>query len=205
MTGQGDRSLEDYIRANRATVTEDALRTAAIAAGHAPEAVDAALVATRDVRPPADLGGVVRRVFFIYLAVYLVLDALMLINPANRGSGFLGDTRGIGIVILSMALGAGFVGSLVWIRSRRAFFLIIGCGLIVYGLSILTGYQPTLVVALAVVGLGAALAIAALRYRPSPVGPSAPSIELLMSMPLLILLAVGGTCLASGLPLGRGV
>lgn len=203
MTDQGDSSLEAYIRANRGRYTEDALRSQALAAGHSPEAVDAALAATRDLQQPVDVGRVVRRVFLIYLAVYLILDALIFINPANQGSGFLGDLRGIGILILSVALGAGFVASLVWIASRRGFVFVIGCGLVLYGLSILTGYQPTLFVALIVSGIGMALAFAALRYRRQSAAPSAVSVELLMSIPLLILLAVGGACVVSGLPIPR--
>lgn len=203
MTDQGDSSLEAYIRANRGRFTEAALRSQALAAGHSPEAVDAALAATRDLQQPVDVGRVVRRVFLIYLAVYLILDALIFINPSNQGSGFLGDLRGIGILILSLALGAGFVASLVWIASRRGFFFVIGCGLVLYGLSILTGYQPALFVALIVSGIGMALAFAALRYRRQSAAPSAVSVELLMSIPLLILLAVGGACVVSGLPIPR--
>jgi hypothetical protein len=203
MTDKGDSSLEAYIRANRGLYTEAALRSQALAAGHSPDAVDAALAATRDLQQPVNVGRVVRRVFLIYLAVYLILDALIFINPANRDSGFLGDLRGIGILILSLALGGGFVASLVWIASRRGFFFVIGCGLVLYGISLLTGYQPTLFVALVVVGLGMALALAALRYRRTSAARSGVSVELLMLMPLLILLAVGGACVVSGLPIPR--
>jgi hypothetical protein len=129
----GGSDLEGYLRANRATVTEDALRRAALSAGHSPEAVDAALTATRDVAAPASGGSVVRRIFLSYLAVYLILDVLMLVNPANKQSGFLGDASGIGIVILSVALGGGFLASLIWIASRQAFWLLVGVGIALAG------------------------------------------------------------------------
>jgi len=196
-----DGALEAYIRENRASYTEPALRAAAIAAGHRPADVDAALTATRGPAAVVDRGRAVRNVFLAYLGVYLVLDVLMLINPANQGEGFLGDVRGLGIVILSVALGAGFVASLVWIASPRAFWFLLGCGIVVYGVSLMTGYQPALVLTLGVSAIGIAILAGAPVYKGQP--GRAPSVELVMSIPLLILLAVGGVCVASGLPIPR--
>jgi hypothetical protein len=198
----GGSDLQGYMRANRATVTEDALRRAALSAGHSPEAVDAALAATRDVGAPASGGSVVRRIFLSYLAVYLILDVLMLVNPANKQSGFLGDASGIGIVILSVALGGGFLASLIWIASRRTFWLLLGVGIALSGLATLSNSAVAGIVS---VGIGGALALAALTYARRQSAPSAASTELLMSMPLLILLAIGGACLATGLPIPRPV
>jgi hypothetical protein len=200
--------LETYIRVNRAAFTEDVLRRQALAAGHAPEAVEAALAATRPARGFADRGRVARNLFAVYLAVYLILDVLMLINPANnRGSGFLGDIRGIGIVFLSMALGAAFVASLIWVASRRLFIGLVGIGIAVTSLTTVVsalgaGATVGVVLAIAGIGVGAAVAFAAARVARSG-APASPSVELLMVMPILLLLAVGGSCVLSGLPIPR--
>jgi hypothetical protein len=200
--------LETYMRANRAGFTEDVLRREALAAGHSPAAVEAALAATRTAGGPVDRGRIVRNLFLVYLAVYVILDVLMLVNPANsRGGGFLGDVRGLGILFLSLALGAAFVGSLVWVASRRLFFGLVGIGI---ALSSLTTVASTLsggatggvVLGIAGVAAGAALAFAAARVGRGG-APSSPSAELLMVMPILLLLAVGGSCVASGLPIPR--
>lgn len=200
-----DPGLLAYVRANRATVTEGALRQAAIAAGHAPGAVDAALAATRDVTPPADRGRAFRNIFLAYLGVYLILSALMLVNPANRGSGFLGDRSGIGVAILSMSLGAAFVGSLVWIASRRLFVALLG---VIIGLSgvatLLSSFEGGNVVgALIGVPIGAGLILAAVYLDRRPGVAASPSMALLMTLPLLALVVIGGICVASGLPIPR--
>lgn len=195
-----ETDLEAYMRANRAALTEEALRRAALAAGHTPEAVAAALTATRDQSVPPATGAVVRRVFVIYLAVYVILDVLMLVNPANQGSGFLGDARALGIVILSVALGAGFIASLVWIANRRAFWFMIGLLLAVSGLTSMANNGVAGIVSLVAGGVLIGLTVLLARRGGST---STPSRELLLSMPLLILLVVGGACVASGLPIPR--
>ena len=196
--------LEGYFRANRGTITESALRRAAIEAGHRADVVEAALSATRDGPLPGDPGVATRRVLIAYLAVWLILDVLMFVNPANQRSGeFLGDTRGIGILILSISLGAGFLASLAWIASRRAFLLLVGTILVLGGIASINAIVPA---ALAIGG-GAVVILLVMRGRPATPTTSAraPSVELLMSMPLLILLVVGGICVATGLPIPRAV
>jgi hypothetical protein len=208
----GASELETYIRANRVRFTEDALRRQALAAGHPPSVVEAALAATRDAGAPVDRGRIVRNVFLTYLAVYLALDFLMLVNPANVTGGFLGDTRAIGILILSMALGAAFIASLVWVASRRLFIGLVGAAI---AISTLTSLPSSLLVdspllasvvriavTLLIVAAGVGLAIAAARVGRTTT-PASPSTELLMVVPILLLLAVGGACLASGLPIPR--
>ncbi|MCI0344218.1 MAG: hypothetical protein L0221_02080, partial [Chloroflexi bacterium] len=175
-------------------------RAAAIAAGHAPADVDAALAATRAFVHPIDRGTIVRNVFVAYLAVYLILDLLMLINPANRSGGFLGDVSGIGIVILSLALGAGFVASLIWIANPRAFWLIAGVVIAAYGVGAIA-WSP--LIALVSVGIGGALAVAAVKVGRAGAPGRTPSRELLLLMPILILVGVGGACVVSGLPIPR--
>ena len=201
-----ESELEGYFRANRATVTEAALRHAAIEAGHDPAVVDATIAATRE-RPPGDRGVATRRVFIAYLAVWLVLDALMLINPANTSSGFI-DARGAGILILSVALGAAFLVSLVWIGNRRLFGLLLGLGFIGYGaFAILPAIQygaSTLFPGLVAAVVGVVILAVTVR-SPRTSSPSTTSMELLMVVPLLILLVIGGICVASGLPIPRPV
>jgi hypothetical protein len=198
---ESETDLEAYMRANRAALTEDALRRAALDAGHTLASVDAALAATRNVGVPAATGATVRRIFVIYLAVYLILDVLMLVNPANQGTDrLLGDTRGIGILILSVALGAGFLASLVWVANRYAFWFLIGALLAVSGLGSMANNGFAGIVSLVAGGALIAVTVAVARRG----GPrSTPSRELLLSMPLLILLVVGGACVASGLPIPR--
>jgi hypothetical protein len=199
----GDSSLDAYIREHRAAYTEDALRAAAISAGHSPEAVEAALGATRGGAAPRGPGVAIRRVFIAYLAVWLILDTLMLINPANNRSGVLGDMRGIGILFLSISLGVAFLASLAWIASRRGFVALVGIILVLWGLGSINAILPA---ALAIGG-GSVLVILTMRGRQarSATSASSPTAELLMSMPLLILLVVGGICVASGLPVPRPV
>jgi hypothetical protein len=198
----GTTELEAYIRANRATFTEEALRREALAAGYPAADVDATLVATREVVPPVSGTRAARNIFIAYLATYLLLVAGMLVNPAISGGSSFIDVRGLGIVILSMALGAGFVGSLIWVASRRGFFLVLGVALAIYGVASLR--NDPLSGAVFAIG-GGLLALIALRLRRGGRAPSSPSMEVLVSMPLLILVAIGGTCLVSGLPIPRPV
>jgi hypothetical protein len=212
----GQTELESYIRENRSRFTEDVLRRQALAAGHPSAAIEAALASTRDLAPPVDRGSVVKKVFIWYLGVYLILDVLMLINPANVQGGFLGDMRGIGILILSLTLGAAFVASLIWIASRRLFVALVGVGIALSTLSSLAGMLAysgdpdyaaplvAIVVSLVIVGLGVGLAVAAFRIGRTG-APASPSTQLLMVVPFLMLLAVGGTCVVSGLPIPRPV
>jgi hypothetical protein len=194
--------LESYVRANRATFTEEALRREALAAGYTAADVDATLVATRELVSPASGAQAARRIFVAYLVTYLILVLGMLVNPAIGSGGSFIDVRALGIVFLSMALGVGFVGSLIWIASRRGFFLVLGVVLALYGI---TTIGSDMIVGGVFALAGVALAVAAFRFRRGSPGPSSASMEVLMSIPLLILVAVGGTCLVSGLPIPRPV
>lgn len=201
-TNSGSADLETYIRENRDAFTEDALRRQALAAGHPHDAVEAALTATRTAEVPVDRGRVVRNVFLVYLAVYLILDVLMLINPAIQTSGYM---RGIGIIVLSIGLGAAFIASLVWIASRRLFIGLVGLGIAIFSIFSLSSAGVVDIVApLGLAALGVGLAVAAARLGRTG-APASPSIQLLLVVPVLLLLAVGGTCVISGLPIPRPV
>ena len=201
--------LDAYLQANRSRYTEDALRAAAIAAGNDPAKVDEALVRTRElaIPPTIDRGRLGRNIFLAYLGVYVVLAALIFVNPANEDTGgFLGDVRGIGIFVLSMALGGGVIASLVWIASRRLFWAALGMAVAVYALAILVNpYSgaPIYGAALLVIGIGLVVGAARVGIRPGV--PAMPTMGLLLSLPLLILVAVGGICVVSGLPIPRSI
>jgi hypothetical protein len=199
--------LLEYVRANRAAFTEDALRRAALAAGNSLVDVESALAATREPDPPADRGRAVRNVFLWYLGVFALLAVLMLINPANSRSDSFGDVRGLGIMLLAMSLGACFVGSLVWIASRRIFWAIVGAGIAFVGIDMIattlsSPYGPGFPVSLAILGIGVAVIVAALKVARTAM-PARPSMTLLMLLPMLALLVIGGTCVATGLPIPR--
>ena len=194
-------ALEVYVREHRASYTEDALRQQALAAGHPAAAIEAALLATRQVSKPSHGRRATRNTFLAYLGVYLVLDVGMVLNPSNNTGGFFGNTTGLGILILSVTLGAGFVGSLVWIASRRLFAILAGICIVFIGLLMVAS---NLLLGAVTGGAGALLVVAALRYGHGSAGTAAgpsPSMQLLVSIPILFLLAVGGICLASGLPI----
>src|SRR6185503_14887503 len=150
---------------------------------------------------------IARKLFIWYLAVYVILDVLMVVNPANhRSEGFLGDVTGIGIVILSMSLGAALVASLIWIASRRLFVALIGAGIAIAGVQIILGlfaamgyaepgYEvpPTaFLLPIALVGAGVGVVVAAFRFGRTA-APASPSRQLLMIVPILLLLAVGSS------------
>jgi hypothetical protein len=199
--------LVDYVRVNRDAFTEDALRQAALSAGNSPADVEAAIAATRAGVPrPADRGRAARIVVTWYVGVFAVLALLMLLNPANHTSGF-GDISGIGTLILLLSLGAALIASLVWIASRRVFVALVGVGVILTGLSLISGGGTTsgLLPALAWIVVGVVILAVAARVGLRPGVPASPSMELLLLIPMLMLLAVGGVCVASGLPIPRAV
>jgi len=196
MTDGEERSLEAYIRENRGAVTEDALRAAAIAAGHPPEAVDAALVATRPTRPPVDRRRITRVVFAAYLVVFGVLAILMSANADQSG---MEGYQSLAIMVLAGALFVGFLFASSWIAGSRLPMIVLGLGIALFGLGNLSGLAAG---GLLAAGFGLILVFAAASYGERiRMGPST---ELLMIVPLLLLLAIGGACLATGLPLGRG-
>jgi hypothetical protein len=198
--------LLDYFRANRDAYTEDALRHAALVAGNAPADVEAAIVATRpSPAAPVDRGIAVRNVFLWYLGVFSVLTVLMLINPSNANSGgFFGDVRPLGVTILAGSLGLAFIASLVWIASRRVFIALVGVYVVFTGVTMVNSSAALNMLSGAVfLGIGFVIIVAAWKVGARPGVPAAPSTSLLMLVPMLMLLAVGGMCVASGLPLPR--
>jgi hypothetical protein len=195
--------LLDYVRANRDAYTEDSLRRAALAAGNAPADVDAAIAAARRGEPQAaDRGRAARTIFLWYLGVFVVLTVLMAVNQANAPAG-RGEAQEAGIRVLAISMGAAFVASLVWIASRRAFVAVIGALVAIAGLgSLVSSFSSSSMPSgLVQVAVGIAIILAAARLRARPGVPARPSMELLMVLPMLTLLAVGGICVASGLPI----
>jgi hypothetical protein len=191
----GPDSLEQYFRENQGRITEDALAERARAAGHTDAAIAAALESTRAL-PPAAGGRAVRAIIVSYGIVFAVLSLAMLANSSQSRGEFMPDGRG-GIFILAISLGVAGLASLVWVASRRAFWSILSVPAFVAGLSAL-GSSPIWGLAL----IGGSIGVLWLMWRSDwrDVGTRA-DIGVLLLVPMLLLLGVGGICLASGLPL----
>ena len=59
--------------------------------------------------------------FITYLVVWVVLVAEMLSRPASFSE--IGDARLVGVVFVSVTMGAGFIGSSVWIAALAVYRL----------------------------------------------------------------------------------
>jgi hypothetical protein len=200
MTGQPrppDGSLEAYVRDNRGAYTDEALYDALVRAGHPPEAARAALAAASggDARPVAPRA--VATILGLYVGTFALLSVGMLLN--GRPRGYLMPDANSGILILAMSLAIAFGASLIWVASRRAFWIIVLLGI---GLSFVTpgfrGLGPFLI----------AIPIGVLIWfvtRPKGFSLRAgTSLAVLLAVPVVLLLGVAGICLVSGLPLPGG-
>jgi hypothetical protein len=192
--------LDEYIRVNYNRYSEAALRQAALAAGNSPAAVDAALGRYRQL--PVAKGPeqrAARTTLIAYIAVFAVLSIGMVLNDLIGSSPSGGSI--IGIVVLGIVLAIGYALSYLWLRSRRGGLIVVGGIVALFGLSNLT-YGG--IVALAAVLVGGAMAAGPIfvgSQRGAQFGQSA---AVLLSIPLLILFAIGGACVATGLPLPQG-
>ena len=188
-------SLEDYFRENRDRVTQDVLTERARTAGHSDAAIEAAWAAA--AAPPQPAGGrAIRAILIAYGATFALLSVGMLLNTRDMPGNLMQDPRG-GIFVLGLSLGACFVASLVWMNSRRAFWSILSILTALGGLSGL-GSSP-IWGALLIAG---AAAVLWLVWRPAwrDVGTRT-DLAVLLVVPLLLLIGIAGTCLASGLPI----
>jgi hypothetical protein len=207
---EGERataSLRNYVAEHGGEFTDDALTRALGEAGHKEDDIRAALAAYR----AAEAGGpvrsrAIRAIAIAYVAVYVVLSLGMLAN--SRPQGYLmPDSRG-GIVLLTVSLVVAFVASLIWVASRRAF------GIVFFALLTLgsfTGIGPLvaspesiqplvfLPPAIGIVGL-----IWLLRRRTAGNLGGGAGFGVLLAIPIVLLLGVGGLCVASGMPLPGG-
>lgn len=191
-------SLEDYFRENRATLTEEVLTAKARQAGHSEEAIRSAWAAVGAQPPPAG-GRAVRWIAIAYGITFGLLSLGMLLNSSQSRGLFMPDA-GAGIAILAGSLVAVFVASLIWIASRRAFWTLAAVFVGLQALSYLSygGVEAILL-------LAGSVAILWFLWRPGwrEVGTRA-DLSVLLAMPILLLLGVAGTCVASGLPIPGG-
>jgi len=192
--------LDAYVAANAGRFTDEVLYSTLVAAGHAPEDVRAALArASASLRPRSAAPRAVLRILLSYGAVFALLSAGMLLN--GRPAGYLMPNAEEGIRILAVSLGVALVASLIWVASRRFFALCALALFVAYVLGATVGSGL-----LALLSLVAVLVIGgvALVRQPRVSGIGQASLALLLAIPLLMLLVVGGICLASGLPIPGG-
>lgn len=194
-----DADLAEYFRANLSQFTEAALVAGARKRGYSDMAIQAALeagragVAAAPVRRRA-----VTAITAAYLVTYLLLDLGMIVNE-SRVSGEFMPSSGGGIAILTVSLGVAFAASMAWMRNRRTFGLFFFAALTLVTLPNVPSLSPTALIpaAIGIVGF-------IWLYRRRDVGASsATGTEALVAVPLLLLVVVGGICLASGLPIPR--
>ena len=202
----GSRSrpaLEAYVAANAGKYTDEALLDTLVAAGYPLADVRTALAgAASHLRPQRTGPRAFRAVILAYAVVFTLLSAGMLLNSRSRGY-LMPDPEG-GIRILALALGVAFVASLIWVASRRLFVILILLGIALYGLTAITQGGDSIVVALAAIVLGLGGTIALLRRPPEAGTRRQTELSLLLALPVILLLGVGGICVASGLPIPGG-
>jgi hypothetical protein len=193
--------LDSYVAANAGRFTDEVLYATLVAAGHPPEDVRSALAsASAQLRPKSAAPQAVRRILVAYIAVFALLSVGMLLN--HRPPGYLAPTAWGGIQILAGSLGFAVVASLAWVASRAFFGALILALIVAYalGASTASGW-------FALIGLVTVLVIGGVVIRRQPrqpgVGAEA-SLALLLAIPMLMLFAVAGICVASGLPIPGG-
>jgi hypothetical protein len=200
MSEPTDPAMQAYIQANAGRFTDEALVEALVQAGHDPAAARAAGAAASAVQAgPTSRSRAVRSIVIAYIAVFAILSVGMLLNSGSGANAFIPSGSG-GIAILAASLGVAFGLSMIWIASRRAFLLGVALilGLIGAGILASSGLYGAIPLAIAI-GIG----VLVFRSGPAPAGPSTTTVGVLLVIPLLLLLAVGGICVASGLPIPR--
>ena len=198
MNEPSENALDAYIRENRLKYSEPALRQAAIAAGNSPEAVDAALARHR----PDPTAGAERRAASLVLRLYLVgfvlLTVAMLLNAASSGFNSYGGI-GIAVVVWGIVVLLGYGAARIWIASRRVGLIVVGVVLALSGLATLGSGGPASM--LSFLG-GFILVVAAIVLGSRMERQLSNAMPILLAVPVLIILALGGACVATGLPFG---
>ena len=191
--------LDAYVAANAGRYTDDVLYQTLVAAGYPAADVRAALArASAGHRPQRTGPRAVRTILVAYVAVFALLSVGMLLN--SRPAGYLMPSGAGGIPILAGALGFAFVVSLVWVGSRRLFAMLVLAVVGLYAVAALSGGGGGLVMGLVLAGLAVGGVVVILRAKPVDAGHE-PALALLLVVPILLLLGVGGICVASGLPI----
>jgi hypothetical protein len=197
--GPTAEKLQAYVDANAGRFTDEALTAELLRAGYDPEAIRAALAhaVSRGVGT-APTGRAVTTILAAYVVTFAILSLGMLVNAGRSLGEFMPDAAG-GIAILGSSLGVAFLASLVWVASRRLFA--IGAAVIL-GLAGV-GALSSGIAGLVMLGIAIGIGVVALR-TPAPAAMRTPAdLGLLLVVPVLLLLVVGGICVASGLPIPR--
>jgi hypothetical protein len=192
--------LKAYVDANAGRFTDAAITAELTRAGYAPDAIRAALVdaASRGIVAP-QTGRAVRTILAAYGVTFAVLSLGMLVNAGRTSGTYMPDSAG-GIAILGSSLGVALVASLIWVASRRAFALVIALILGISGISALASGGIT----------GVGLLVGAIGIGWLVLNNSSPrserttaTLSVLLVVPIIFLLLIGGICVASGLPIPR--
>lgn len=191
-------NLDAYVAANVGRYTDDAIYQALVAAGYPADAVRAAITrASAGNRPPRTGARAVRAILIAYVVVFALLSFGMLLN--SRPAGHLMPSGPQAIPFLAGALGVAFVVSLVWVASRRLFAVLVLAVVGLYALAAVSGGGGLLIGAvMAILAVGGIVVI--VRAKSGNAGGE-PGLALLLAVPILLLLGVGGICVASGLPI----
>ena len=196
-TPAGESPLETYIRANAGRYSEAALRRAALAAGNDPRLVDAALARYGHDAGRTATRTATRATRIVYLVAFVVLSLGMFLNGVTNAGDSYGGTF-LAIVVWGVVLALGYAAAHLWLASRRAGLLVLGLIVALAGFASLGmgGAGPILVLA-----TGLAVMAAAFRFGGQVAPAMSTSLPVLLSVPLLIVLALGGMCIATGLPI----
>lgn len=195
-----EERLQAYVDANAGRFTDEAITAELVRAGYAPDAIRAVLAeaaARGQVMPPT--GRAVKTILAAYAITFAILSLGMLVN-AGADLGSYMPNAVVGIAILAFSLFVAFVGSLIWISSRRVFAIaaavLLGISGVI-GIASSPGFPGVVLLAIAI-GIG----VLALRTPSALVGRTT-TLGVLLVVPALLLLVVGGICVASGLPIPR--
>ena len=203
-SAEASKNLYAYVETNAGTYTNEAITAALMQAGYAADDIRVALAATasREVAGPA-AGKAVRRILALYIGTFVLLSAGMLLN-SGQPVGYLMPTQSAGVGILAVSLVVAFVASLIWVASRRAFAILLLLGVVLGSVSGLSSGGASTVIFLAIVlaSLGGVVLVLRGRKLGAGGGPET-ALGVLLAIPVLLLLVVGGICVVSGLPIPR--
>jgi len=195
----GDRAAIDaYVAANAGRYTDEAITAVLIQAGHSPDEVRASIAAaasderTRPATPRA-----VRTIIAAYVVTYLLLSAGMLLNSSHPSSTYMPTAAG-GIGLLALSLGIAFVLSMIWVASRRGFVIVV---VLVAAVSVFSSLTSGGVISIGILLVLVVAIVWLVRRRGSTGVRTDTALGVLLAIPILLLLVVGGICVASGLPI----
>jgi hypothetical protein len=202
--GQGD--LPGYLRANRGRFTDEALARAAREAGYADDAIQAAMA---DLPDRTQTGAAVRRrAHVLLIGSYAITYGLLTLGMTTGTTSGM-DFRPVGVAILSAALGLAFLVSLAWLGNARLPALLVVGGTAIF---IAVGFLPVLtipeayvpiegIVTALVVGIALALFLRWIGRSRSARAGAYLAVGSILAFPLVLLIAIAGACVLTGLPI----